>query len=185
MVDLDVDGRRCAVTVDARGDRWVATIDGRESEFDASRAGDRWSLLVGLNGQSARSYEVAVDEVRAGELDVRVNGHRFTVLAPPLRRFGDPSLADRGSRAGTGPFRITAPMPGRVVKVLVAQGALVSAGQPLVIVEAMKMENELRSPRAGRVAAVVAGAGTPVDAGTPLLILEPESPAPVDGLKEK
>jgi biotin carboxyl carrier protein len=180
-VDLDVDGRRCAVTVMPRGERWVATIDGQESEFDATRAGDRWSLLVGPRGESARSYEVSVEEVSPGELDVRVNGHRLRVRVPRLRRFGDPDLEDRGSRPGTGPFRITAPMPGRVVKVLVAQDALVKAGEPLVIVEAMKMENELRSPRAGRVTAVMAGEGTPVEAGTPLLILEPRSPDPVEG----
>ena len=63
-------------------------------------------------------------------------------------------------------------MPGRVVKVLVTEGQDVAARQPVVIVEAMKMENELRSSRAGRISRVLVSDGTPVEAGAVLLVVE-------------
>jgi biotin carboxyl carrier protein len=63
-------------------------------------------------------------------------------------------------------------MPGRIVRVLVAPGDEVAARQPLVVVEAMKMENALRAPRAGRVKEVTAAAGAPVEAGRILAVIE-------------
>ncbi len=63
-------------------------------------------------------------------------------------------------------------MPGRVVRVLVAPGDEVQARQPLVVVEAMKMENELRSPRAGRIKQVAVSPGLSVDAGAMLVLIE-------------
>jgi biotin carboxyl carrier protein len=65
-----------------------------------------------------------------------------------------------------------APMPGRVVRVLVAAGDTVTARQPVVVVEAMKMENELRSPKAGRVKDVAVAAGASVEAGRVLIVIE-------------
>jgi biotin carboxyl carrier protein len=76
-------------------------------------------------------------------------------------------------RAGTGgPFRLTAPMPGRVVKVLVEAGDTVAEGQGLVVMEAMKMENELRAPRAGRVKELPARERQAVEMGALLVVLE-------------
>jgi biotin carboxyl carrier protein len=63
-------------------------------------------------------------------------------------------------------------MPGRVVRVLVAPGDTVDARQPVVVVEAMKMENELRSPKAGRVKDVTVAAGTSVEAGRVLVVID-------------
>ena len=74
--------------------------------------------------------------------------------------------------AGKGPQRIVAPMPGKVVKVLVQPGNQVAARQGVVIVEAMKMENELRAPRAGTVSEVKVVEGSSVEAGAILLIIE-------------
>lgn len=71
----------------------------------------------------------------------------------------------------TGPLPVRAPMPGKVVKVLVKEGEAVQAQQPLLIIEAMKMENELRAPRAGSVGALKARDGQAVEAGEPLLEL--------------
>ena len=75
------------------------------------------------------------------------------------------------ARRASGPFRLVSPMPGRVVRVLAAAGADVAAGQGLVVVEAMKMENELRAPRAGRVAEVAVREGQAVDAGALLAVI--------------
>jgi biotin carboxyl carrier protein len=66
----------------------------------------------------------------------------------------------------------SAPMPGRVVRVLVVHGEDVEARQPVVVVEAMKMENELRSPKAGRVKDIAVEAGTSVEAGRVLVVIE-------------
>ena len=82
----------------------------------------------------------------------------------------------RGARAGAGPeagrAQITAPMPGKVVRVLVEQGQEVEAGQPVVVVEAMKMQNELKSPKAGTVVALRAATGATVNAGDILAEIE-------------
>jgi glutaconyl-CoA/methylmalonyl-CoA decarboxylase subunit gamma len=78
---------------------------------------------------------------------------------------------DPGQR-GSGPHKLTAPMPGKIVHVLVRAGDPVAARQPLVVVEAMKMENELRASRAGTVAEVHAHEGQSVDAGTLLVTIQ-------------
>jgi biotin carboxyl carrier protein len=71
-----------------------------------------------------------------------------------------------------GPRSIVSPMPGRIVKVLVRAGETVAAQQGLIVVEAMKMENELRAPRAGRVTSVKVGEGTSVERGAVLIVME-------------
>ena len=81
----------------------------------------------------------------------------------------------RGRRSAArefGPQAIAAPMPGRVVRVLVEPGQEVAAGEGLIVVEAMKMQNEMKAPRAGRVAAVKTEAGATVSAGDILLVIE-------------
>ena len=75
-------------------------------------------------------------------------------------------------RLASGPVRVAAPMPGRVLRVQVSPGDEVAAGQGLVVVEAMKMENELRATRAGRVLEVVVREGQAVETGALLVVLE-------------
>ncbi|MGH9347374.1 MAG: biotin/lipoyl-containing protein, partial [Vicinamibacterales bacterium] len=77
-----------------------------------------------------------------------------------------------GARTGDGPHAIVAPMPGKVVKVLVSAGDAVAARQGVVVVEAMKMENELRAAKAGTVAEVRVSEGASVEAGTVLVVVE-------------
>jgi biotin carboxyl carrier protein len=103
-------------------------------------------------------------------------------MAMPLsvRTAQEAALADalaQASGAGASGEAIAAPMPGRVVKILVAPGDDVAADQPVAIVEAMKMENEIRTQRAGRVAKIGAAAGDTVEGGAVLVELEPH-PAP-------
>ena len=80
--------------------------------------------------------------------------------------------ADEGRASGSGPQRLKAPMPGKVIRVLVKVGDSVRPRQPVVVVEAMKMENELRSPKAGRVKDVTVTPGTSVEAGRVLVVIE-------------
>ncbi len=118
-----------------------------------------WSVLEGT-----RSYEV-----RVGGGDVLVNGRRVEV------EWRDPRDWNPGAAraAASGSAQIKAPMPGKVVRLLVALGDEVNAGQGVVVVEAMKMQNELKSPRDGRVASVTARENDTVNAGAVLVTIEP------------
>jgi biotin carboxyl carrier protein len=160
--EVDIAGR--VRTIDARrdGTRWAITVDGRPVPVDIVRNGERWSLLIG-----ARSHDVAVERGRPGERTVHVDGGAIVLSLSNGR-------ARRGrseGHASSGAMRVVAPMPGRVVKLLVSTGEAVAAKQGLVVVEAMKMENELRAPRAGTVTEVAVTAGTSVEAGTLLVVV--------------
>ncbi len=106
----------------------------------------------------------------AGAFTVSVNGHSVPVQ---LRLGGAGRRGrDAGSAAGAGTQKVVAPMPGKIVRVLVKPGDDVNARQGLVVVEAMKMENELKAARAGRVRDVLVSEGRSVDAGAVLVIVE-------------
>jgi len=185
-IDVELDGVRHPVALRRDGDEWVAGIDGREVAVSVVEAGSRWSMLFGeipppeggshetgnekspvASGFSRKSYDISFDAGANGELIVHVNGVAIPVTVMDGRR--------RNSRSGASdarPRAIVAPMPGRIVKVLVKPGAAVTARQPLVVVEAMKMENELRAPRAGMVAEVRVSEGSSVEANAVLVVLE-------------
>jgi biotin carboxyl carrier protein len=104
-----------------------------------------------------------------GESLVWVDGRIATVSAGGGRGRRN---RERGPGRSAGIHTVTAPMPGRVVRILVGPGDEVALRDPVVVIEAMKMENELRSPRAGRVKEVQVTAGASVDAGSVLVVLE-------------
>lgn len=175
--EIEVGGRRRTIEVRRRGNEWEMTLDGRILNVNVSACGDRWSLLTRPPSAEAstglrpdRSYEVAVDRRSNGERIVHVNGVAIpvSIVDPRTRLTGRRGAAVTAS----GVRAIVSPMPGRIVKVLVKAGDEVAAKQSLVVVEAMKMENELRAPRAGRVAAVKVVDGMSVDANTVLVTLE-------------
>ena len=134
-------------------------------EIQAARTDLGLSLLFAA---SHRSVEVAITPRAAGEC--LVQSPRLTVTAVvDGRRFERAGPADA---AGHGEQRIKAPMPGRVVRVLVKAGETVAARQGLVVVEAMKMENELTASRGGRIKEVAVAEGASVEAGRLLVIVE-------------
>ncbi len=120
-------------------------------------------------GGSRISYEVSFEPGANGDLIVHVNGVAVPVTVVDGRR----RRRERGGEAGADaqPRSIVAPMPGRIVKVLVQPGEAVEARQGLVVVEAMKMENELRAPRSGTVAEVRVSEGASVEANAVLVVL--------------
>jgi biotin carboxyl carrier protein len=150
---------------------------------DLARVDDRWSMLVrpaedetdspALENDPAtrrgNSYEFAIERQARGRQIVRVDGQvvPVTLLAPGRGRAGSGTAAAKAA----GPIEIVSPMPGRIVKVLVKTGDAVVARQGLVVVEAMKMENELRAPRAGTVAEVRVREGAPVEANVVLVVM--------------
>jgi biotin carboxyl carrier protein len=192
--ELEVGGR--TRHVEARGREIF--LDEQPIDMDAARVGHAWSLLIGPAeagphdpavgagfvgspklrrsegcSRPMRSYEVAVVEHAAGGLTVHVNGRPVAVRASQVGHGG--RRTRRGARIEGprhGPQRVVAPMPGRIAKVLVKAGDVVAARQGLVVVEAMKMENELRSPQAGTVTEVRAVEGALVEANAVLVVVE-------------
>src|SRR5262245_18667127 len=140
-------------------------IDGRparliESGYSVERAGPG-TWIVGIEG---RVYRVT----RGAASEFQVNGRSMTVeVFDPRDR-----SAERVGVANNGVHQIAAPMPGRVVRLLVSRGDHVEEGQGLVVVEAMKMQNEMRSPKTGRVADIRASVDDTVSAGQVLVIVE-------------
>jgi biotin carboxyl carrier protein len=127
------------------------------------------STVAVLDTGVAPTYEVFVAPADiAGELLVTIEGRPVTVAVNGRRTRRGVDTAGQAD----GEQSVVAPMPGRVVRVLVAPGDEVAARQGVVVVEAMKMENELRSPKAGRVKNVSVAAGTSVEAGRVLVIIE-------------
>jgi biotin carboxyl carrier protein len=164
--DVDIDGRTRHVVVHREGDGYRVSIDGRPFAVNAARVDAQvLSLIVG-----ASSFEVAIaPDAASGQLIVRVGATPVRVGLNSRRRVGQ-----RGEQAdaGSGPQRVAAPMPGKIVRVLVKKGESVVARQPLVVVEAMKMENELRAGRGGTVAEMYAQEGQSVDAGALLVVIQ-------------
>ena len=147
-------------------------VDGRAHLVDAVRVGrDGWSLIVrDDNGGTARSVEVVIVPHKGnGALDVYVDGYHI----PVAQRTGlGRRTRELSGSHGTGPQRVLAPMPGKILRVLAKPGDEVKPRQGLVVVEAMKMENELRAARAGRVREVLVTEGQSVEAGTALVVVE-------------
>lgn len=116
-----------------------------------------------------RAYAVDVDE-RADSLQVHLRGQSFKIDVADERKMRQ--RAATASFTVEGRQLITAPMPGKVTKLLVKLGDEVKEGQGLVVVEAMKMENELKSPKAGKVVELFAQEGSTVENNAKLLTVE-------------
>jgi biotin carboxyl carrier protein len=165
--EVEVGGRRLQVVVSRSGDGFAVSVDGHTRQVDAARIdGHTLSLLV--DGVSSNEVSIAADPA-SGQLSVHVGSTPVSVTLNGRRRWG---RREEGSGAGAGPQRLAAPMPGKVVRVLVQPGDRVTARQPLVVVEAMKMENELRAGREGTVAEIHVHEGMSVEAGALLLVIQ-------------
>lgn len=158
-----VDNNEYEVEID--GDRIL--LDGKPVNVNLVRTGATELYSVLLDG---RSYEMLVTAdrfnyqiaVRGVQLQVQVEDERARRMNRARRL---PTLPD-------GELAITAPIPGLVVRILVQEGDVIDEGQPVVLLEAMKMENELRAVRGGVVKSVLAAAGQRVDQNAPLIVLE-------------
>lgn len=169
-IDVDVNGRSRTVSVERSVEgRYTVTVDGRRHDVDVVRVGPLGlSLLLDAANGTSRDVQVAPGG-RTGELLIRIDGR--TVLATVNGTRTGRGASDAGGHSH-GAQPVVAPMPGRVVRVLVSAGDAVAARQAVVVVEAMKMENELRAPKAGRVKEVAVEAGSSVEAGRVLVVIE-------------
>ncbi len=183
IFEVAVGNRVRTVAIVRKGAVLHVDLDGRLHVVDARSVGDATvSMLVQLDGAAApaRSIDASfADSIRSdqpkhangGDFDVHLQGLTIPVQIRPAGSFGRQKKEGAAADA-TGPQRVVAPMPGKVVRVLVKAGDEVKARQGLVVVEAMKMENELRAARDGRVRDVAVAEGQSVDAGAVLLVVE-------------
>jgi biotin carboxyl carrier protein len=161
----------------------IVTLEGAQSGLEMTRDGDRCGFrfsgaaLDGIGGEASvvevepGVYSVIWDgrsyEARVGSGFVEVGGRRYAARA------ADPRDFEAGAGAAAhGRTEVLAPMPGKVVRVLVEEGAEVVAGQGVVVVEAMKMQNEMPAPKTGRVVALRVKTGETVAAGDLLAAIE-------------
>lgn len=152
------------------------TIDGREERIEISpgkfRLGDALERNVSVEVVQPGVYSVLMDgrsyDARVDGSAVTVCGHRFEIEVRDLRRWS----RRRGGAAHSGVQHVCAPMPGKVVRVLVSVGDRVETGQGIAVVEAMKMQNEMKAARPGTVAAISVKVGDAVTAGEVLAKIE-------------
>jgi len=162
--------------VDVNGERVEVTLEGAEAQVGGEATPAHPAHLAEVEGTpihlvtiGGALHRVAVRRGDArGRYSLWMDGHRFEVeaLDERMRTIRDLTAAAGGV---AGPRPLVAPMPGLVVRVSVAEGDQVQAGQGVVVMEAMKMENELRAPAAGVVRAVHVRPGMAVEKGAPLV----------------
>lgn len=160
---VTIDGKTHRVELDHTEAGWSCRLDGREVQVDAVLARpDVLSLRIGN-----RAFEVKCERV-GSETHYWVGSQRFSAEVRDPRSL-------RGRLRATdeqGPRKLTAPMPGKVVRILVAQGAVIEAGAGVIVVEAMKMQNEVKSPKKGTIQKILVSTGAAVNAGDVLAIVE-------------
>jgi biotin carboxyl carrier protein len=166
VYDIVISDRTYHVELTRQGSRWSGHVDGEPFSVDAMpTARDILSIVE----DSGKAYEVKRERALNGELHMLVGSSRYSCEVNDPR-----SLRTRRAATGSteGPQKILAPMPGKVVRIIVPEGEMVEAGKGVVVVEAMKMQNELKSPKAGKVQKMLVAEGATVNAGDTLAIIE-------------
>jgi biotin carboxyl carrier protein len=156
--DVRISDKTRTVELRRDSDRWQISLDGIALDADAVEiAPNVFSIL--LNGES---FEVRIAPTNDGQFTLQTRHHDFTAEVVNPRAWRG---RNQGAVEAAGRQQIVAPMPGKVVRLLVKVGDQVEAGQGLLVVEAMKMQNEVRSPKTGTVERLLAKEGQPVNAG--------------------
>jgi pyruvate carboxylase len=170
--EIELDGTTRVVAIDESGpERFRIIVDGQPHTVRAIRAAEFGLSMIFEDAAPAPGTvrDVQVTPGGSGELLVTIGGR--TVIVNVNGRRARRAGSDAAAHAH-GAQSVVAPMPGRVVRVLVGAGDEVAARQGVVVVEAMKMENELRAPKAGKVRDVSVTPGTSVEAGRVLMVIE-------------
>ena len=152
------------VELERHASGWRVTLNGKLLDVDAVEVAPNTLSLL-LEGQS---FEITVTPSPDGKLKLQSGMHEFEAEVLDPRAW---SGRRHGNVEAEGRQQIVAPMPGKIVRVLVQAGDRVEAGQGLLVVEAMKMQNEIRSPKSGIVERILASAGQPVNAGEILCVI--------------
>jgi biotin carboxyl carrier protein len=162
--DFIVDGQSYRLEVERTDAGWYCLLDGHEMQIDAILTHrEVLSLLI-----EGKSYEVKRERTATGTY-LWVKSWRYSVELQDPRSF---RRRKHGTGGQGGRSELVATMPGKVVRVLVPEKGAVKAGEGVLVVEAMKMQNEVKSPKDGMVEKIIAGEGTNVNAGDVLAIVE-------------
>ena len=159
--EVSIGGKKQQVELESTASGWKCRVDGHELAIEVAKVNSsRLSILF-----DGKSYDVR----RGAEEEVFVGSNRYQVSVADARSW-------RGKRhlvgGEAGPQKLTASMPGKIVRVLATENGKVSAGQGVIVIEAMKMQNEIRSPREGTVKKILVREGSNVNAGETLAIIE-------------
>jgi biotin carboxyl carrier protein len=161
--DVTIDGKNYRLELNSVDGRWSCRVNGKEVEVDAAPV--RPNVLSLRIGNTA--YEVKSERV-ANDWYLWVGSAQFAAEVRDPR-----SLRGRSrTQEERGPRKIVAPMPGKVVRVLVREGDEVELGTGVAVVEAMKMQNEIKSPKKGKVQKILVSEGAAVNAADVLVIVE-------------
>ena len=159
------EGRQVEVTARRLENAWEVTVDGSPQRVELLPIHPGLAALFCPDG---RNYAVASQRLSRNRWRISLGQRHFEVhLHDPLER-----PAAEGAAAHAGPHEVRAPIPGRVVSVAVAEGDEVKAGQPLLVLEAMKMENQLCAEGAGKVERVLVSPGATVEGGQVLVVVQ-------------
>ena len=160
--DLTIDGKKYRLSLERDGSRWACQLDGRDIEVDAVMVQPGiLSLRIGNTNYEARC-EFTADGKRIWVGNTRYNAE----VRDPRSWRGRQRMMD-----DAGPRKLIAPMPGKIVRVLLSSGSAVQMGDGVVVVEAMKMQNEIKSPKNGTVQKILVAEGEAVNAGDVLAIV--------------
>jgi biotin carboxyl carrier protein len=166
-VHVTINDYQTDIQIADEGGRVLAEIDGRRYELDVHESGPNSYLLIS-NGQV---FDCRVEGRAESGKPVAVivgTSHCSVTLTDPRRLSSLSAAGAHGDHAA----RIIAPMPGKVVRVLVEAGSQVEVGAGIIVVEAMKMQNEMKSPKAGTVIALNVQTGATVNGGDVLALIE-------------
>ena len=158
--------------VELDDNHYAITIDGETVQVDAVKSGKSTIYSIIEDG---KQFEVIIDETGAHGFDVQIGGQLFHLQALDER---SRMLSSSAKTVATGPQRVESEMPGKVVKIAAPVGSQVAEGQGVVILEAMKMENEIKSPIEGVVTEVGVTEGQTVESGALLFVVTPPDDKP-------
>ena len=162
-----IDDYRTDIQIRDEGARVIAEIDGRQYDLNVQEKGGGEYLIVSDGHVFDCRVAMRPESGKAVDVDVGTANYLVT-LTDPKRLRGATDAGAHGDEAA----RIIAPMPGKIVRVLVSAGEQVGAGAGIVVVEAMKMQNEMKSPREGVVVSINVKPGDTVNAGDLLAVIE-------------
>ena len=144
----------------------VATLTHNQQRHEAQVSAPEPGLFTLLLNQ--RIYRCVLDVLPNGQTEVVVNGRRFPVSVRDKKH----RQANAGGAAAGGKAVLLAPMPGKVVRIMCAIGDEVEANQSLLVVEAMKMQNEVQTPKAGKIVELKVAEGQTVNVGETMIVVE-------------
>jgi biotin carboxyl carrier protein len=164
-LEIEIDGK--IMEAEFSSTDGIAQLSHEGKEYRATVSEPEPGLFVILFKDHV--YRCALDRLPDGGMEVNVSGRRIAVAARDKKHLSGKQGAAIGSG---GRITLAAPMPGKVVRILLKAGDEVTAHQGVMIVEAMKMQNEVQSPKAGKVVEICIGEGQTVDGGQKLAVIE-------------